>query len=307
MEDESMSSCRLLVPDGSLQKVVHQLLAEAGIPISYPGERSYRGVIGNERLFPPPFNIATRMRPWDMPTIIADRKAELAFTGEDLIWEAGCEGKVIVLERYPLSRAGRGFTQLVVAVPNNSLIAKVSDLRPEHEVWTEYPNSAANWFASQGVNPTIRCCHGSLEALLEFADAIFENREWGETLKVGGWQTIAEVRKCQLCLITCSEALENFEQRKIIDEVRLLLGAVMAARRLCLIKCNVLAGRYDEVLSVMVMYSTGGTPTVSQLVGDKGFVLELVVESALVDGLLPLLKEAGAELIVQTPIDKFVR
>ncbi len=101
-----MNGCRLLVPDGSLQQVVHQLLAEAGIPVSYPGDCSYRGLIGNERLFPPPFNVATRMRPWDMPRLIAHSKAELAFTGEDLVWEANCEGRVTILERYPLSHHG---------------------------------------------------------------------------------------------------------------------------------------------------------------------------------------------------------
>lgn len=300
------NGCRLLVPDGSLQKVVHELLADAGIPISYPGERSYRGLIGNERLFPPPFDIATRMRPWDMPILIADKKAELAFTGEDLIWEADCENEVTILEQYPLSRAGRGFTQLVVAVPKNSPIAEVSDLLPEHEVWTEYPNYASRWFAAQGVSPTIRSCHGSLEAFVEFADAIFENQEWGKSLKIGGWQTIAEVRKCHLCLITYPEARQNPEQRQIIDEVLLLLKAVMAARTLCLIKCNVPTAFLGAVLAAMTRYSNGGTPTISELTSGKGFALELIVESARVESLLPLLKATGAERIIQADIAKFI-
>lgn len=297
--------CRLLVPDGSLEKVVHQLLADAGIPISYPdGERSYRGVIGHERLFPPPFNVATKMRPWDSPHVIADKRAELAFTAEDMIKEADCEAKVVILDKYPLSRTGRGFTQLVVAVPKGSPIKQVSDLRPEHEVWTEYFDYATRWFVGRGVSPQIRRCHGSLEAFLEVADAIFENTEWGTSLRVGGWEVIEYLLKSLTCLITYPAALADERYQRVINEFRLLINAVIEARPRTLIKCNVSPENHDKVLGVIVPF--GGPATASQLVEGKGFAFEIVVERTSVSILLPLLEKAGATKILTLDISRFV-
>jgi len=296
--------CRLLVPDGSLQEVFHQLLADAGVPITYSGPRSYEGVIGNKRLFPPPYNIAKRLRPWDAPWVVADRKAELAFTGEDLTWEAGCGDQLVILDKYPLSRAGRGFTRLVVAVPEESPIQQVSDLTPGHEIWTEYPELADRWFIERGVCPRIRRCHGSLEAFSGIADGIFENTERGESLSVGNWRVIERLPQSQACLITYPEALADEQTRGVIEEFRLLVNAVIAARPLTMVKCNVSPASLEAVLGVMTPF--GGLPTINELAEGKGYALEIVVKLDKVTVLLPRLHQAGATRILETNVDRFI-
>ncbi|MDX9892927.1 MAG: ATP phosphoribosyltransferase [Patescibacteria group bacterium] len=295
--------CRLIVPDGSLMDTVHQLLAEADCPVSYPSSRAYRGIIANHRLFPPPFHLVHRMRPWDSPLVVAAQRAELAFTGQDLIIEAGCQDQVVVLDKYPLSRGGVGFTKLVLAVTSDSLIKSVTDLGPQHQVATEYPNYARQWLAAKGVNPRIVCCHGSLEAFADFADAIFENTETGTSLKVGGWRIIEDLPKSQTCLITYSQALEDEVQNAIIQEFRILLNAVMAARGRVMIKCNV---RPENCTSIAALLPSAGRPTMSPLFGNDGFALEAVVMQSDVESLLPALKKAGATAIVVHNIDKFL-
>ena len=292
--------CRLVVPDGSLKGPIHQLLADAHCPVNYPGgDRSYRGVIGNKRLFPAPFDEVRRMRPWDSPKVIARGLAELAFTGQDLIAEAGVEDQVVILDCYPLSRGGKDSTKLVLAVPNDSPIQSVADLTNQHEVATEYPNLARRWFDQQNVCPDILHAHGSLEAFNGLADAIFENTETGLSLKIGGWRVVAQAFVSQTCLITHQAALEDETQANIIAEFRLLLNAVIAARSKVLIKCNVAAEFCSAVCRIL---PAANEPTRSDLAKSNGFALEAVVDQNQVERLIPQLKEVGATAIVVAPI-----
>ncbi|NUM25430.1 MAG: ATP phosphoribosyltransferase [Candidatus Buchananbacteria bacterium] len=303
--NEGREGCRLVVPDGSLKEVIHRLLADAHCAVSYPGgDRSYRGIIANKRLFAPPFDVVRRMRPWDSPKVVARGLAELAFTAQDLIAEAGVEDQVVVLDRYPLSRGGYGSTKLVLAVPENSPIQSVTDLMPEHEVATEYPSFARRWLDGKRVSPDIIHVHGSLEAFHGLADAIFENTETGLSLKVGGWRIVEQALESQTCLITYPAALENKVQANIIAEFRLLLNAVIAARTKVLVKCNVAARNCSDVCRIL---PSADEPTRSDLSKSGGFALEAVVEESAVERLIPELKAAGATAIVVVPISLFVR
>lgn len=294
--------CRLIVPDGSLQEVVMKLLEDAGVPINF-GSRSYSGKIGNSNLFPPPDDMARKMRPWDSPWVIADGKAELAFTGDDLVAEAGCDDRLIVLKRFPLSRSGVGKTKLVLAVPNNSAISSVADLTEQSEIVTEYPNFAARWLSGQGKKPRIRVCHGSLEAFIDIADAIIENTETGASLKIGGWRVVTEIMESMTCLITHKEAMSG-RSKEVIDEFCLLLEAVMLARSKRLLKCNIPPKSLEVVLAVM---PAANRPTISPLSDGGGwFAVEAVVEEDLVPSLIPKLKAAGATAIFDTDINRFV-
>ena len=298
--------CRLLVPDGSLEKVVHQLLADAGLRVSYPdGDRSYQGVIGNERLFPPPFNVVTKMRPWDAVWVVADGKAELAFVGEDLVQESGFADKVCIIDTYPLSRGGVGFTKLVVAVPKESTINQLRDIKPGQQMVTEYPNIARSWCDQNGLSPKIRSCHGSLEAFRDIADLILENTETGSSLTVNSWRVITEVMTVRTALITNPAVLGNKDQVKIIEDFKLLLSSVIEARPRLILKCNVLTEKVD-VDRVVAFLPALSSPTKSALANGKGYALESVVDAKALEWLIPGLRDLGASAIVAIGIDRFV-
>lgn len=295
--------CRLLVPDGSLEQVIHQLLADAGISITYSDPRSYRGLISNKRLFPAPDNWATKIRPWDSPWIIADQRAELAFTGDDLLAEYGRIPQPIVIRRYPLSRSGVGKTRLVIAIPNDSPIQSADELTANHELVTEYNVVAWNWVKRRKIVTKIRSCHGSLEAFIEIADAILENVETGHSLEIGGWRIIEEVMESQTCLITYPEALKGGRSKEVIEEFCLLLDAVMTARQKRILKCNVTPDRLEAVLAII---PAADKPTVNELTNGAGFALESVVPAERVEELIIQLKQVGATAIFTYQSDKYV-
>lgn len=297
--------CRLIVPDGSLQKVVSDLLTEAGILIRFDSDRGYRGRIDNPTLFPEPDNFVLRMRPWDAPWIIADGRMELAFSADDLIAESSCADQVVVLRHYQLSRGGVGKTKLVLAVPDGSSIGQVFDLTPDHELVTEYPNLAKTWLEQNGVCPRIRTCHGSLEAYINIADAILENTETGNSLKVGGWKIIAEVMTSTTCLITNKAAMAGGKSKEVIDQFCLLLDSVVSGRARRLLKCNVPAEKLSDILAIL---PSATRPTVNRLAngGPKWFAVESIIQTKDIAAILPQLKAAGAKAIFDQEIYRFV-
>lgn len=297
------SGVRLLVPDGSLQKIVEELMAKAGMALSTSSSRSYMVTVNNPRLFPPPFNLARRLRPQDATWIVADGLADLAFVAEDLIEESGRASDLVVLRYIPKSRGGRQMTRIVLAVPNDSAIKSIAELMPNHEVVTEYPVIAAKWFGQHGVSPRVRRCAGSLEAYVEIADAIVENVETGESLGENRWREIGEYMHSRTCLITNRLAVENPDQKAIIDEVCLLIGSVIDAVGRISLKCNATPTVVGAVTGILQQY---GDPTISLLAADAGSAMEIVVNEAEAETLMPLLKAALATRIITTPINQFI-
>ena len=118
----SKKELKLLLPDGSLKEVVERLLADAGIPVSYQSSRSFRGTLRGDYITGLVHVSVYQIRPWDMGPIIKDGYAHLGIAASDMLWNSGCsEGRdVVVLDRYPLSRAGGSKTRLVIAVSEQS-------------------------------------------------------------------------------------------------------------------------------------------------------------------------------------------
>lgn len=224
--------CLLLVPNGSLEKAVDQLLANAGISITYASSRCYYGdIVDAEGILDFP-QFAVKLRPQDAPRLVASKKAELAFAGNDLIQESGFADELTILERFPISCNGNGQTRLVVAVPEISRIQSIDELKElKHRqkvitVATEYPKIAADWFAGQGVEVQITECDGACEAHAGFSDMILENVDTGKSLEANGLREIAEVMTSQLCLFTCRKTLTGVVGERI-DQIAARLRKVI--------------------------------------------------------------------------------
>lgn len=298
-----LTGVRLLVPDGSLQQVVSDLMAKAGMPLSISSSRSYTVTVNNARLFPPPFDVARRLRPQDATWLVADGRADLAFVGEDLVVESDRTSDLLVVQFVPLSRGGRSMTRIVLAVQKGSDIKSVADLKPQHEVATEYPVIAAKWFAAQGVTPKVRRTAGALEGFADYVEAIVENVETGASLRANGWVEIGEYMQSRTCLIANRQAMQHPDKRAIIQEFGLLIGSVVNAIGRVTLKCNVAAPNLDAVLKVLGSF---GSPTVSPLGGEVGSALEIVINEADVEQLIPKLKSAEATRIFTIPLNQFI-
>ncbi len=312
--------CQLLIPDGSLKYVVDEFLSQAGLSIYFPTERSYSGTIGNEGIFPKNANSVIRMRPWDMPLQVALGNAALAITAQDMIWEAGIEmlknenpvqawmsdinsGRVIMVDSYPISRAGVGFTQLSLAVPNDSVIESIDDLNSNHRIATEYVGLAKRYFFSQGITPDIMYWHGSLEAAGVFADAILENVETGRSLEVNGWKIIASLPRSRACLIADPRLMDT-ESWQLVLQFSLVLRSVIEAKKRVLISFNVDNSLLDDALRIL---PAADKPTVSSLAGiDKS-----AVQSVLFKNYAPLimakLKRIGCTALFGNEISWYIQ
>src|SRR3989344_4874998 len=281
---------RMLVPDGSMETKVAQLLGEAGIQVSF-GPRCYQGSLRPVELFCADSQVV-KLRPWDAIWVVADGGADLAFVGDDLIVESGRAAEVVVLDRYALSRGDVGQTTVVVAVPIGSPIETPRQLTGEHVVVTEYPVLAAARMAEWGVAPQIKTCKGSLEAFhfVDIADAIVENIETGGSLAANGWKVIASILTSQLCLIVPTNAQKDERISGLIKQIRLLVSSVMLGRTQKLIKLNVSASNLEAVVS---MLPSALRPTVTRLAngaaGEEWFAVESVIKAADVPSLLPKL------------------
>lgn len=302
-EGTAVVGCRLVMPNGSLQDVSHQLMSDAGMPIVRGGSRSYAERVLNPALFPPPRDLVRLMRPQDIPWVIAEGHADLGFTGNDLIAESDCGNNVMILRRYPLSRGGAGGTNIVLAVSADSPITAACQLTASHEIVTEFPDFTRRWFESHQLKPKIRRCHGSAESFKGIADAIVDITETGRSLRENGWRVIETLlANSQLCLVTHPEGFESDEYRRIIDPICLLLDSVMAARERQLIKCNVADGQLTAVLAVL----PAARPTISPLAGNGGHAVEAVVLASQIPELITKLKAAGATSIFDQAVAHFV-
>lgn len=299
---------RGLVPNGSLEKIVDELMREAGIPISYRSSRDFIGRIRHPNLFPEstgPWHVR-KMRPQDATWVVSDGKAEFAWAGEDLILESGCSNLQIV-KKFPISRGGGTGVRLIVATPKTSGIDSVEQIKEGHELVTEYPWIARGFLEGHGLSARVRRCVGATEAfgpLLNgndtIADVIIDNTETGTTLREGGWQIIHTIMTAELCLFTSDEATKLPEFSDWMDQLVLLISSVFDARQKVMIKFNIVDGEVNQILQLL-----GGSPTISELSGG-GKAVEVIIDRIKVPEVLHDLRQVGATSIVQTNIDRFV-
>lgn len=300
---------KILLPDGSLKEVVERLLADAGIPVSYQSSRSFRGTLRGDHITELVRVIVYQIRPWDMGPVIKDGFAHLGIAASDMLWNSGCvhDRDVIVLDHYPLARAGGAKTRLVVAVSEQSSATDITDLRG-CKLATEYVEGTTRWLAEQGITDIeVLGCHGKLEAFQDLGvGAILDNVETGESFKENGWRIINEVIESQTCLFANPQALYDPVLKSVIQSIQLLLRAVIDARCRTMVTCNVDSNCLMPV-SDLLQESIGQSqrPTVSALVGGCHAVQALIMTHDL-PKLLNELKRRGATAIVTLPCKHFI-
>ena len=306
----SKKELRLLLPDGSLKDVVERLLADAGIPVSYQSSRSFRGTLRGDYIAELVSVVVYQIRPWDMGPVVKDGFAHLGIAASDMLWNSGCveDRDVIVLDHYPLARAGGSKTRLVVAVSEQSSATNITDLRG-CKLATEYVEGTTRWLAEQGITDIeVLGCHGKLEAFKDLGvGAIVDNVETGDSLKANGWQIIHEVIESQTCLFANPQALYDPVLKPVIQSIQLLLKAVIDARCRTMVMCNVDNDDNLKAVDELLQESIGPSqrPTVSALVGG-GHAVEALVMIYDLPKLLNELKRCGATTIVTLPCKHFI-
>ena len=289
---------RLVLPKGSLEQNTLRLFEEADLPVRRGGERDYDARIDDPRVC-----AVKILRPQEIPVYVARGYFDLGIAGLDWIEETGSDVVEVMDLGYNKVSLGRS-VKIVLAVPEESGVAKPSELKPGTRVSTEYPRLCRRYFERLRIPVDVMPSYGATESKVpEIADCIVDVTETGASLRANRMRIIDTLLESRTKLIANRESYADQVKRQAMNELSTLLGGVLAARGKVLLKLNVSEERLQEVIDVMPAMKT---PTVSRLFGSGYYAVEAVAVKSEINLLIPELKRRGAEDILELPISKIV-
>lgn len=293
---------KLALPSGSLQKPTQEIFAAADLNISTPDARCYEATIDDHRI-----SMVRWMRPQEIPLYVAEGRFDLGIGGYDWVVERGCADNVEVVMKLNYSKRSNHPVRLVVVVSETSPIQSVADIKPGSRVTTEYVEITRQHFEKLGIPVKIDFSFGTTEAKVpEIADVAVELTESGSSLRANHLKIIDTIMESSTVLIANKQSWNDPEKHREIMDLTTLLQGVLAARGKVLIKMNIAQAHLEDVLKTLPSMKN---PTISQLSGGQSvyYAVESVVEKAGINKLIPQLKSAGAEDILEIPIAKVIR
>ncbi len=285
---------KLGLPKGSLQNATFDLLRRAGYKVSV-AERSYYPAIDDA-------NISCMLvRAQEMARYVEDGALDCGLTGRDWVVENNSDVHAVCDLVYAKQSFGR--VRWVLAVPEASTIQSVKDLEGK-TVATELVGATKRWLAANDVTAKVEFSWGATEAKLpQLADAIVEVTETGSSLRANKLRIVETILESSTQFIANKAAWADPVKRgQIEDMVMLLQGAIAALDKVGLM-LNVKSSDLDRVLGVLPALRN---PTVSHLSDEGWLAVNTIVEERVVRHIIPRLKEAGAEGIVEFPLNKIV-
>ncbi|HPH42148.1 MAG TPA: ATP phosphoribosyltransferase [Syntrophorhabdaceae bacterium] len=282
------------LPKGSLQETTFKLFKNAGYNIKLL-ERSYVPVIDDPELE------GLVIRAQEMARYVEDGILDMGITGYDWVLEQ--DAKVVELVRLRYGKVGFRGVKWVVAVPENSPIKTVDDLKGK-KIATELVSFTKRFLKKRGINASVEFSWGATEVKPPLlADAIIEVTETGASLRANNLRIIDTILESETVLIANKNAWKDkWKKRKMENITILLKGALLAEEKVGL-KMNVPKSRLKEVLKILPSLQT---PTVSNLSDKDWLAIEVIIDEKTVRDIIPDLKRAGAQGIVEYPLNKVI-
>ena len=282
------------LPKGSLQDTTFRLFKNAGYNIKLL-DRSYVPAIDDPELE------GLVIRAQEMARYVQDGILDMGITGWDWVLEQNAD--IVELTRLRYGKVGFRGVKWVVAVPADSKIKKMEDLNGK-KVATELVSFTKRYLRKLGIEAQVEFSWGATEVKPPLlADAIVEVTETGASLKANNLRIIDTILESETVLIANKKAWKDpWKKRKMENIMMLLKGALLAEEKVGL-KMNVPSGKLHEVIGILPSLHT---PTVSSL-SDKDWVaIEVILEEKVVRDIIPNLKRAGAQGIVEYPLNKII-
>ncbi|HEY2906752.1 MAG TPA: ATP phosphoribosyltransferase [Vicinamibacterales bacterium] len=291
---------KLGIPKGSLQDATIQLFARAGFSI-YVSSRSYFPSIDDDEIE------LMLIRAQEMARYVSDGILDAGLTGQDWIAEHelgdGTTGAIASVADLIYAKQSFGKVRWVLAAPEDSPFTSARDLEGK-TVATELVRVTRAYFAREGARVNVEFSWGATEVKPPtLADAIVEVTETGSSLRAHRLRILDTVMESNTKLIANKTALADRWKRTKIENVALLLGAAIEAQGRVGLMLNVQRRDLSGVLSLLPALQR---PTISALSDDDWVAVNTIVEERTVRDLIPKLKSANAQGIVEYPLNKIV-
>ena len=289
-----MAVLKLALPKGSLQESTFALMKRAGWSCSC-SSRSYVPSINDPEI------AARLVRPQEIARYVSLGLLDAGLTGYDWIYENGAD--VVEVAELCYSKATSHPVRWVVAVPEASPIQKVEDLEGKR-IATEAVGLTKRYLAEHGVHAEVEFSWGATEVKApELVDAIVELTETGSSLRANHLRIIDTVLTSTTRLIANKEAWADPAKRAKLEQLAMLLSGALRAESKVLLKMNAKKGDVAAVASVLPALHA---PTVNTLSDPSWVAIEAVVDESVVREILPKLKAAGAEGMIELALNKVV-
>jgi ATP phosphoribosyltransferase len=285
---------KLGIPKGSLQDATVDLFRRAGFHI-HVSERSYFPSIDDPELE------CMLIRAQEMSRYVEDGILDAGLTGLDWIRENQSDVQEVADLVYAKQSFGK--VRWVLAVPEASEIQSPRDLKGKI-VATELVGATTRYLASHGVKAKVEFSWGATEVKPpELADAIVEVTETGSSLRANKLRIVDTVMESNTKFIANKSAWKNAAKRQKLENMKMLLEGAMAAFGKVGLMMNVKRTNLQGVLRVLPALKR---PTISNL-SERGWVaLNTILDERTVRDIIPKLKKAGAQGIVEYPLNKIV-
>ncbi len=285
---------KLGIPKGSLQDATVDLFRRAGFHI-HVNERSYFPSIDDPELE------CMLIRAQEMSRYVEDGILDAGLTGLDWIREN--QSDVVEVADLVYAKQSFGKVRWVLAVPEASSIRGPKDLKGKI-VATELVGATTRYLAGHGVKAKVEFSWGATEVKPpELADAIVEVTETGSSLRANKLRIVDTVLESNTKFIANKTAWRNPAKREKLENLKMLLEGAMAAFGKVGLLLNVRRTDLPKVLKVLPALKR---PTISNL-SERGWVaVNTILEERTVRDIIPLLKKAGAQGIVEYPLNKIV-
>lgn len=285
---------KLGLPKGSLQEATFALFKKAGFDFRV-SSRSYHPTCDDPEIE------ATLLRAQEIPRYVEAGVLDAGITGFDNVKE--CDVNVHEITELLYSKATSKPYKWVLAVPNDSAITGPKDLEGKR-IATELVNVTKRYLAENGVKADVEFSWGATEVKVpDLVDAIVEGTETGSTLKAHGLKIVDTLLVSTTRLIANNNSWADEWKKQKMENISMLLHAALNADGLVGLKMNVERANLEAVIGILPSLKN---PTISSLSDEGWAAVEIIIEEKTARDLIPQLSRAGAQGIVEYPLNKVI-
>jgi len=287
---------KLGLPKGSLQEATFRMFRKAGFSVNLPNERSYFPSMNDVEIKP------VLLRAQEMSRYVQDGALDCGITGNDWILEN--KSDIVRIADLAYAKQSMSKVRWVLAVPLDSGIKNVKGLQGKR-VATELVNVTKDYFRKNKVKVEVEFSWGATEVKVSagLVDAIVELTETGSSLRANKLVEIATLCESTTQLIANKSSFKDNWKKTKMEEIALLLKGAIAAEEKVGLKMNV---RKEDLKRVIAQLPALKKPTISGLSDDGWFAIETIIDERIVRQIIPGLKKAGAQGIIEYPLNKVI-